>query len=159
MKRAGCAEPQLRGDIVLHDGRGGGGEGDHGGGAQRGKILAEHAVVGAEIVAPLRDAMGFVDGDQRWLALGEHLGEAGDAQALGRDEEELQFAVEVVDAGLAGGGAIAAGVDALHREVALLELGDLIFHQRDQRTDDQRGAAARDARAAGSRAICRRPSA
>ena len=50
------------------------------------------------------------------LALGQHFGEAGDAQALGGDEEELQRAVEVVDAGLAGGGAVAAGVDALDGE-------------------------------------------
>ena len=57
------------------------------------------------------------------LALGQHLGKAGDAQPLRRDEEELQAAVEVVDAGLARGGAVAAGVDALHGEAALLELG------------------------------------
>ena len=144
MKRAGCEQAELHGDIVLHDRRGGSGERDHRSGPQRGQILAEHAVVGAEIVAPLRDAVGFVDGDQGGLALGEHLGKAGDAEALGRDEEELQGAVEVVDAGLARGGAVAAGVDALHGEVALLELGDLIFHEGDQRADDQRGAAARD---------------
>ena len=44
-----------------------------------------------------------------------------------------------------GCGAVASGVDALHREAALLELGGLIFHQRDQRADHQRRAAARDA--------------
>ena len=145
MKRAGWSSAKLHGDIVLHDGRGGGGQGDDRRGAQGRQVLAEHAVVGAEIVAPLRDAVRFVDGDERRLALGEHFGKAGDAQALGRDEEELQRAVEVVDAGLAGGGAVAAGVDALDGEVALLELGDLIFHEGDQRADDQRGAAARDA--------------
>ena len=145
MKRAGCAEAQLRGDVVLHQGRGGGGERDDRRGPQRRQVLAEHAVVGPEIVAPLRDAVRLVDGDQRRLALGQHLREAGDAQALRRDEEELQRAVEVVDAGLARGGAVAAGVDALHGEAALLELGHLIFHQGDQRADHQRGAAARDA--------------
>ena len=77
------------------------------------------------------------------LRLASISGKPGDAQALRRDEEELQVAVEVVDAGLARGGAVAPGVDALHREVALLELGHLIFHQGDQRTDHQRGAAAR----------------
>ena len=128
----------------MHDGRGGGGEGDYGSGPERGEILAEHAVVGAEIVAPLRDAVGFVDGDERGLAFGEHFGEAGDAQALRGDEEELQGPVEVIDAGLAGGGAVAAGVDALDREAAFLQFGDLVFHEGDERADDEGGAAARD---------------
>ena len=140
----GLGESELRGDVVLHDGRRGGGEGDHRRGAQRRKVVAEHAVVGAEVVAPLGNAMRLVDGDEGGFALGEHFGEAGDAQALGRDEEELQIAVEVVDAGLAGGGAVASGVDALHGEAARLEGGDLVFHQRDERADDERGASARD---------------
>jgi hypothetical protein len=46
--------------------------------------------------------VGFVDGDERWFAAGEHLREARNAHALGSDEEELQGAVEVVAAGLAG---------------------------------------------------------
>ena len=95
-------------------GRGGGGERDDRRRAEGGRYCAEHAVVGAEVVAPLRDAVRLVDGDQGRLALGQHLGEAGDAQALGRDEEEVEPAVEVVDAGLARGAAVAAGVDALH---------------------------------------------
>jgi hypothetical protein len=33
--------------------------------------------------------VGFVDGDEDGLALGEHLGEAGDAHALGGDEEKV----------------------------------------------------------------------
>ena len=71
-------------------------------GAEGGEVVAEGAVVGAEVVAPGGDAVGFVDGDEGGLAAGEHLGEAGDAHALGRDEEELEGAVEVVAAGLAG---------------------------------------------------------
>ena len=89
MKRAGLCNPKLGDDVVLHGGRGGGGEGDDGRGAKRGQVLAEHAVVGAEVVAPLRDAVGFVDGDQGRLALGQHLREAGNAEALGSDEEKL----------------------------------------------------------------------
>ena len=105
-------EAQLGDDVVLDGGRGGGGEGDDGRGAQGGEVFAEHAVVGAEVVAPGADAVGFVDGDEGGLAPGEHLGEAGDAQALGRDEEEVEGAVEVVAAGLAGVVAGEAGVDA-----------------------------------------------
>ena len=47
-----------------------------GAGRSSGQALAEHAVVGAEVVPPLRDAVRLVDGDQRGLALGEHLREA-----------------------------------------------------------------------------------
>ena len=43
-------------------------------------------------------------------------------------------------------GARAAGMDALNRKTALLELCRLVFHQGNQRTDHQRGPAARDAR-------------
>ena len=95
----GIVEAELATMSSLHDGRCGGGEGDDRRRAEGGEMLAEHAVVGAEIVTPLRDAVGFVDGDERGLALGEHLREAGDAQALGGDEEEVEFAVEVVAAG------------------------------------------------------------
>ena len=53
-------------------------------------MLAEGAVVGAEVVAPNADAVGLVDGDEGGLAAGEHLGKAGDAHPLGRDEEEVE---------------------------------------------------------------------
>jgi len=36
--------------------------------------------------------------------------------------------VEVVEAGFARGGAVAAGMDAGDGEASLLEFGDLIFH-------------------------------
>ena len=53
--------------------RGGGGECDDGGpGAEgRRKGVAQHAVVRAEVVAPLGDAVGLVDGDQAGFAPGQ----------------------------------------------------------------------------------------
>jgi len=95
-------------------------------------------------VTPDADAMGFVDGDQRWLAAGEHLGEAGDAHPLGGDEEKVERAVEVVAAGLAGIVAGEVGVDAGDAQAGGGELGGLVVHQRDERADDQRGASASD---------------
>ena len=88
----GVVEAELRQDVVLHERRGRGGERQHGRGTQQVQLLAEHAVVGAEIVAPLRDAVRLVDGDEGGLALAEHLREAGNAQPLRRDEEKLQCA-------------------------------------------------------------------
>jgi hypothetical protein len=88
--------------------------------------------------------VGFVDGDEAWLALGEHLGEAGDAHALGGDEEELEGAVEVVAAGLAGVFAGEAGVDAGDLEAHGGELVGLVVHEGDEGGDHQRGPAAGD---------------
>ena len=142
----GVVQRKLREDVVLNDGCCGRGQRQDRRGAQQVQMLAEHAVVGAEIVAPLRDAVRLVDGDERRLALAQHLGKAGDAQPLRRDEEKLQAAVQVVDAGLARALAIQSGVNARDLQTACRELGGLIFHERDERADDQRGAAARDGR-------------
>ena len=86
-------------------------------------------------------------------------GKPAHAQPLRRDEEKLQLAVQIIDAHLARGRAIAPGVDAFHREAAFPQLGELIFHQRDQRTDHQRRARRARARAVDSRATSPRRSA
>ena len=64
----------------------------------------------------------------------------------GAMNRNCRFAVQVVDASLARGGAVTPGVNALHGEAPLLELGDLVFHQRDQRADHQCRSTARDPR-------------
>ncbi len=89
--------------------------------------------------------MGFVNRDEGRLALRQHLREAGNAEALRGDEEEVELAVEIVDANLPGGGTIASRVDAVGAEAALAHLRDLVLHQRDERADDQGGSAAGDA--------------
>ena len=91
-------EIQLRDDVALHDGRRGRGQRDHRGGTERGEPLAQHTVVGAKVVPPLRNAVGLVDGDQCGLGAGEELGEARHAQSLGRDKEEVEPAREVFQA-------------------------------------------------------------
>jgi hypothetical protein len=136
----GVVELELSDDVLLDGGRGGGGEGDDGRGAQCGQVVAEGAVVGAEVMAPGADAVGFVDGDEGGLAAGEHLGKAGDAEAFGGDEEELEGAVEIVAAGLAGVVAGEAGVDAADAQAVGGELGGLIVHEGDEGGDDERSA-------------------
>jgi len=79
----------LDGDVALDGGCRGGGESDDGSWPEGWKVLAEGAVVGAEVVAPGGDAVGLVNGDENGFALGEHLGEARDSHALGGDEEEV----------------------------------------------------------------------
>ena len=88
--------------------------------------------------------MGFVDGNEGGLALGEHGGEAGDAHAFGGDEEEVEVAGEVVAAGLAGVVAGEAGVNAGDAEAEGGELGGLVVHEGDEGGDDEGGAAARE---------------
>ena len=81
--------------------------------------------------------MGLVNGDEGGLAFGEHLGEAGDAHALWCNEEELESAVEIVAAGLAGLVAGEAGMDAGDAEASGRELGGLVVHKGNQRADDE----------------------
>ena len=117
MKRAAVAEPELLHDVVLHGRRRRGRERDDGRGAKERQALAEHAVVGPEVVPPLRDAVRLVDRDERGLSPREHLGEARHLEPLGRDEEEVELPVEVGAAyARARPRAVAPGVDALGGE-------------------------------------------
>ena len=143
---ARLGDAELLGDVLLHERRGGRGQRDHRGGAQLRQPLAQHPVLGPEVVAPVRDAVRLVDCDQHGLALREHLGEAGHRQALGRDEQEVELAVEIRAQHGLRLAAPAARVDALGAQAARAELRDLVVHQRDQRRDDQRRAAARQPR-------------
>ena len=89
-------------------------------------------------MAPLRDAMRLIDGDQRRLSLGQHLAEARNSQPLRRNEEELQRPREVIHAGLPRLSPVEAGVNSRYAQSQRRELGRLVFHQSDQRRDDQR---------------------
>ena len=115
-----------------------------GAGRSAADVLAEHPVVGAKIVSPLRDAVRLVDSDERGLTLGEHFNETGNTQPLRREEEELQLAVEVFAADFARGGAVHPGMNAADAQAERGELGELVFHERDERADDEGGSSADD---------------
>ena len=140
----GFSELKLSDDVFLDRGCCGRCEGDYGCGAKSGEEVAEGAVVGAKVVAPGGDAVGLVDGDETRLAPGEHLREVGNAHALGCDEEELQGAVEVIAAGLAGLVTGEAGVDAGDAKTGGGEFGGLVVHEGDERRDHQGGTTAGD---------------
>lgn len=106
--------------------------------------LGDSAVFRSEVVAPLADAVGFVDGDIGHASGRIALGEADDPgeEALGEkafrgDEQEGDFAgfnaltnlggVGGGDAGMQSGGGISGEAKAV----------DLVFHQGDERGDDQ----------------------
>ena len=145
MDEAQGREAELGRDVVLDAGRGGGGEGDDGGGPQQGQAAAQQAVVGPEVVAPFRDAVGLVHRHERGGAPGQGLREAGHAEPLGGDEEEVEAPVLVGGEGLARAPAVAARVDALGAQAQGLELRDLVFHEGDEGRDHEGRAAAGEA--------------
>ena len=105
-----------------------------------GKLVSQRlevAVVGPEVVAPLRNAVGFVDGDKARLYGVQKVNEPWYHQAFRRDVEDVQAAVICVhlhaaDFGLRHGAVDESGPDALGPERV-----DLVFHQGDQRRDYQ----------------------
>lgn len=85
-------ESQLSRDIFLNQWCRRRGKRHHRRGTQSGQVLAQHAIVETEIMAPLGDAVRFVNCDERRFPLSEHLGKTSYAQPLGRDEQKLQSA-------------------------------------------------------------------
>ena len=62
--------------------------------------MADPGVVGAEVVAPLADAVGLVDRQQRRLDPRHHLDEPGAAEPLGGDVDQVVLArLDLVDPG------------------------------------------------------------
>ena len=95
---AGFAQAEAGEDLVPRRLVGGGGQRD----ARDGRVALvqgrELQVLGPEVVAPLRDAMRFVDGEQGQLAgfveRIEHGQRAVEQQALGGDVDEVEVAAE-----------------------------------------------------------------
>ena len=98
---------------------------------------ADLEILRPEVVSPLADAVRFVDGHERTAQIGEEAAEAGEAQPLRGDVDQLVVApghqahAPAHLAAVHGGGEIrrghAAGAERLH----------LIVHQRDQGRDDE----------------------
>lgn len=124
-------------DIGGDLGCGGRGEAEDARDFEFGRKPGELEVVGAEVVSPFRDAVGFIDGEERQF----HLGEAGPeffvGESFGGNVEELDgsiFEVPVEGGDLVSreGGIEAGGRDALGNQRV-----DLVFHQGDEGRDDK----------------------
>ncbi len=108
----------------------------------------------AKIMAPLADAMRFVDGHQRQQATlvqrVEHGQETRRQDALRRRIQQHQPARQQLALDVARLTAVQRAVEKRGVHADLFERTDLVLHQRDQRADDQRhtaaGAVARDRR-------------
>ena len=102
----------------------------------RGETLAQRAklrVLGAEIMPPLRHAVGFIDREQGQREFIESAQEILADHPLGADVEQFQLAAMQLRQGrarliLAQRGVVAGGLHPVGEQRI-----DLVFHQRDQR--------------------------
>ena len=134
------AEMQLLLDVVGHLRRCGGSQGQHG---CVGFDLAEVGnleVGGAEVVAPLTDAVGFIDGDEAHLEVVELGKKQLRRQPLGRDIEQFGAAEDAVVQRLDNLAARHARVDGGCLHAFAPQVFHLVFHQGDERSDDDASA-------------------
>ncbi len=106
------------------------------GGEQLGQAT-QGAVLGAEVVAPLADAMGLVDGDQgqrQGLQARQH---RGLHQSLGRDVQQVQLARRRPPPHRVALFGHQAGIQPRGGHARLLQRRHLVGHQGDQRRDHQ----------------------
>jgi len=120
-----------------HPGRGRGGEQQHLLDAELALIVGQLEVIRAEVVAPLGNAVRFVDHQQGDRYLGDEVSEALVLQALHRDHQNLQLAAACAVHHLHALLTALRRVDARCRDAMGMQEGQLILHQRQQRRDDQ----------------------
>ncbi len=137
------AQPELADDVLAHAGRRGRRERVHRhlrpGRAQR----AELPVLRPEVVAPVADAVRFVDGDVAHAGPRHRRLEAGAAvahQAFGRHVEQLEAPVAQAVEGRLPRVRGHRAVEARRRHAARDQAVDLVLHQRDEGRDDERDA-------------------
>jgi hypothetical protein len=104
--------------------------------AERLARAREVAVLGPEIVAPLRDAVRFIDGEPPHAGALQCLDQPLHQQPLGRDEEQAQGALADAAPGLAGTRFRYRRVEGAGGDAEGLHLLHLVVHQRDQGRDD-----------------------
>ncbi|MNT14496.1 hypothetical protein D3C72_1495050 [compost metagenome] len=96
----------------------------------------------AEVVAPLRHAVGFIDGKQGDAAARQQRQEASGQQALGGDIEHVQLTGEQFAFDPGGGFGVQGRVQEFGAHAELTQGFDLVLHQGNQRRDDDAAAVA-----------------
>ncbi len=136
------AQIELGDDILAHLLGGGGSVGVEAGIGDQFTEPGELPILRAEIVAPVADAVGLVDGEGADADLGEIAVEIGLNELLRRDEKEVDLAAaKVLLDGIARGSAQRA-IQLRRRDAAGAQAVHLVLHQRDERRHDQGGPAA-----------------
>ena len=100
----------------------------------------ELPVLGAEVVAPLRDAMRFVDREDCNVAALEEAKRALLHETFRRNIEKIEPASRELTLDLVLRRAILCRVEKRRLDAEIAQRIDLILHQRDQRRDDDAGA-------------------
>ena len=132
----GVAERHAERDVVPHLRRGRGREGHAGGLREAVQHLGEAAVLGAELVAPVGDAVGLVHGGQRHAGADEGE-EVAEEEALGAHVEETGLPRREAAPGLPPVGGLEVGVERVGGEARLPGGVHLVVHERDEGGDDE----------------------
>ena len=128
-------------DVVADLRRGGGGKADDGDAGKGGAEVGQVQEGCAEVVAPLADAVGLVDGDAGQLVLGVDGAQRGAEGfrkgVLGRDVEEAGARVPALQVGQdsVARRAVRGAVQRGHGDARGFQLRHLVLHQRQQRRD------------------------
>jgi hypothetical protein len=105
----------------------------HTGLREAGLELGELSVFRPEVVTPVADTMGFIDGECAHLQPLDELQEARRQQALRRDEYQAIAAGRDLRLGLTDGIERHTAIKGSRRIARFTQPIDLIFHQRDER--------------------------
>ena len=119
-------------DILYDGGSGGGGESQDGGVGNEFADLGDFEVGGTEIVAPLGDAVGLVDGDEADVHVTELRLEEVGGQAFGRDIENLHGTENAVFEGDDDLFAGESRIDGSGTDATATEVLNLVLHQGDE---------------------------
>ena len=131
---------QVGTNIAHHLGRGRSGQRQHGHAWQQLAYLRYLQIGRAEVVAPLRDAVGLVHGQEADLHLAQlHLEYLG-GQTLGRNVKEFVRAKDGVVQMAQHFVTALARIDGCCRDAARAEVGHLVLHQRNERRDHNANA-------------------
>ncbi|MNZ89588.1 hypothetical protein D3C78_1085190 [compost metagenome] len=95
--------------------------------------LTQLQVLGAEIVTPLRNAVGLVDGEQGNVQAAKEIQHPRLYQALRRQVKHLHFTATQAPSEVTLLFRTEGGVQGSRRDPEFIEGGDLVVHQRDQR--------------------------
>ena len=136
-KRTLALDAEAGADILDHGRRGRGGEGQDPLDAQIARSFGQLQVVRPKVVAPLGDAVGFIDGEERDLRSFELREEPLVVEPLGGHVQQLEKTRAEPFGDLACFRKGKRGVQPGRLDAPAAQKVDLVLHQRDERRDDQ----------------------